>query len=86
MTSETIPPSGTPRTFEGAIAELESIVEHLQSPELSLDMALTLFRRGTELAAECETLLSGAELQVQQLTHAVREHLEEYRAEIEDEG
>lgn len=70
-------------TFEGAIAELERIVQRLQSPELSLDDAVALFRRGTELAQQCEALLAGAELQVQQLTAAVRERFEGYSAEEE---
>jgi exodeoxyribonuclease VII small subunit len=65
-------------TFEQALAELESVVERLQRPDLPLDEALALYRRGTELAARSERLLSAAELQVQQLTRAVQERFEEY--------
>jgi exodeoxyribonuclease VII small subunit len=72
-------------TFEQALAELESVVERLQRPDLPLDEALALYRRGTELAARSESLLSAAELQVQQLTRAVQERFEEYALEAESE-
>lgn len=65
--------------FEQAIAELETIVDRLQRPDVPLDEAVALFRRGTELAQQSEELLRGAELQVQQLTRAVRERLEGYQ-------
>ncbi len=68
-------------TFESALAELEKIVERLQRPELALDEAVTLFRRGTELAEVTEGLLGDAELQVQQLSQAVRERFAEYAAD-----
>jgi exodeoxyribonuclease VII small subunit len=72
-----------PRTFEKALAELEEIVEKLQQPDLPLDQAVSLYGRGTEIAAETELLLSSAELQVQELTQAVRERFVQYSA---DEG
>jgi len=71
--------------FEAALAELEQVVDRLQKPDLPLDEALALYRRGTELAQQTEALLSRAELQVQQLTQAVRERFEEYSVE-EDEA
>jgi exodeoxyribonuclease VII small subunit len=67
--------------FEQALAELEQVVERLQRPEIPLDEAVALFRRGTELAHATEELLSAAELQVQQLSHAVRERFVEYATE-----
>jgi exodeoxyribonuclease VII small subunit len=71
--------------FEQALAELERIVERLQKPDLPLDEAVSLYRKGTELAQVTESLLARAELQVQQLTDAVRERFVEYAAES-DEG
>lgn len=70
-------------SFEQALAELESVVEKLQRPDLPLDEAVTLYRRGTELAAQAEGLLSEAELQVQQLNQAVRERFGEYSSETD---
>ena len=67
--------------FEAAIAELESVVKQLQRPELPLDQAVALYRRGTELAQRSEDLLSAAELQVQKLTDAVQERFAEYTVE-----
>lgn len=67
--------------FEQALGEMEKVVERLQRPELPLDEAVALYRRGTELAELTESLLTEAELQVQQLSHAVRERFAEYAAE-----
>jgi exodeoxyribonuclease VII small subunit len=69
-----------PVRFEQALAELEAVVERLQRADVPLDEAVRLYRRGTELAQQTEALLSEAELQVQQLSHAVRERFEEYSA------
>jgi exodeoxyribonuclease VII small subunit len=76
-----------PISFERALSELEKVVERLQQPDVPLEEAISLYRRGTELAEQSEALLSAAELQVQQLTHAVRERFIEYAAqESEDEA
>ena len=66
--------------FEQALAKLEEVVEKLQQPDIPLEQAVALYRRGTELAAQTEALLSSAELQVQELTRAVRERFAEYSA------
>jgi exodeoxyribonuclease VII small subunit len=68
-------------TFEEALRKLEDIVEKLQHPDLPLDEAVSLYRQGTELAQHSEELLSNAELQVQQLTHAVQERFAGYATE-----
>lgn len=75
-----------PATFEQALAELESVVEQLQRPDVPLDRAVALYRRGTELAQQTEDLLAGAELQVQELTQAVRERFVQYSAAISTEA
>ena len=72
-------------SFEQALKELETIVEQLQRSEVPLEEAVALYQRATELAQTTEEMLAGAELQVQQLTEAVREHLIEYSAEDVDE-
>jgi exodeoxyribonuclease VII small subunit len=55
-------------SFETAYAELETIIEKLESGELSLDDSVTLFERGRKLSDHCQTLLDKAELRVNQLT------------------
>jgi exodeoxyribonuclease VII small subunit len=59
--------SSTELTFEQAFAQLEEIVEKLESTELSLDESVALFERGQTLAAQCAKLLDAAELKVKQL-------------------
>lgn len=76
----------TEPTFEHSLAELEKIVERLQRPDVPLDEAVALYRKGTELAQQSEAQLSAAELQVQQLTRAVQERFAEYAAEEAEEG
>ena len=53
--------------FEKALDELESIVEDLESGDLSLEDSLKCFEKGIKLARKCQEQLSKAELQVQKL-------------------
>ena len=53
--------------FEKALDELESIVEGLESGDLSLEDSLKSFEKGIKLARKCQEQLSKAELQVQKL-------------------
>jgi exodeoxyribonuclease VII small subunit len=72
-------------SFEQALTELERVVERLQQPDVPLDEAVALYRRGTRLAEQSETLLSQAELQIQQLTQAVKERFTEYSLDEDSE-
>ena len=72
-------------SFEQALAELERVVERLQQSDVPLDEAIALYRRGTLLAEQSETMLSQAELQVQQLTQAVKERVTEYAVDEDEE-
>ena len=53
--------------FEKALEELESIVEDLESGDLSLENSLNSIEKGIKLARQCQEKLSQAELQVQKL-------------------
>jgi len=53
--------------FEEALQKLETIVEDLESGELSLENSLKSFEKGIKLARQCQEKLSKAELQVQKL-------------------
>jgi len=55
-------------TYEDAFAELESVVESLESEQRPLDEAITLYERGQTLAKYCATLLEKAELKIRQLS------------------
>ena len=54
-------------TFEQALAELEKIVDRMESGELSLEQALATHKRGLELARHCQQRLEAAREQVKVL-------------------
>jgi len=56
--------------FEKALAELESLVEQLESGDLNLDQSLKQFKRGVELTRHCQGVLEQAQQTVEQLIHA----------------
>ncbi len=53
--------------FEAALAELEKIVEKMESGEQSLEDALKSFQRGIELTRLCQQGLKDAEQKVEKL-------------------
>lgn len=55
-------------SYEQAFAELEDIVNGLESDQKTLDEAMQLFERGQALAQHCTNLLDQAELRVRQLS------------------
>lgn len=57
-----------PLNFEAALAELEQLVERMETGELSLEASLQAFERGVALTRECQKALKDAELRVAALT------------------
>lgn len=53
--------------FEEALQKLESIVEAMESGQLTLEQLLARFEEGARLARVCQTRLDAAEVRVQQL-------------------
>ncbi len=53
--------------FEKSLAELEALVERMESGELSLEESMKQFERGIQLTRACQQQLKQAELKVQQL-------------------
>ncbi|MDN3234335.1 exodeoxyribonuclease VII small subunit [Pseudomonas luteola] len=51
--------------FEHSLAELQTLVERLESGELSLEESLGAFEQGIRLTRECQSALSQAEQKVQ---------------------
>lgn len=58
----------TEPSFEDALSELETIVERMESGELSLEDSLTAFERGTALSKRCQQALDAAEKRIEVLT------------------
>jgi exodeoxyribonuclease VII small subunit len=54
--------------FEQSLAELEALVERMESGELSLDESLHAFERGIALTRTCQRALQAAEQRVEILT------------------
>ena len=72
-------------SFEKALAELEKIVERMESGDLSLEQALATHKRGLELARFCQQRLEAAQQQVKVLEGEVLKPLE-LRARAENGG
>ena len=54
-------------SFEQALAELEQIVQKLESGRAQLDESITLYTRGTALKAHCEAKLKSAQAQIERI-------------------
>lgn len=54
-------------SFEDALAQLEAIVESMESGEVPLADLLARFEQGTKLLKVCEARLKDAELKIEQL-------------------
>ena len=54
----------TIKDFEGAIAELETIVKKLEEGDLALEKSLELYERGVQLSRFCHTRLEEAEKRI----------------------
>ena len=53
--------------FENALAELESIVQKMESGDLTLEESLQAFEQGVKLTKECQKALKSAEQKVNKL-------------------
>ena len=65
------PSDATPKTFETALAELETIVATMEAGQLPLADALAAYKRGAELLQYCQGALKDAQQQVQILEKGV---------------
>ena len=57
----------TPKNFETALAELDQLVEKMESGQLPLEESLSAYQRGTELLKFCEAVLKDAEQKIKVL-------------------
>jgi exodeoxyribonuclease VII small subunit len=58
----------TIKDFEGAIAELESVVKKLEDGDMALEQSLALYERGVQLSRFCHARLEEAERRIDVLT------------------
>ena len=54
--------------FETALAELEDIVEKLESGKVDLESSIAIYERGEALKKLCEGLLKDAEARIEKIT------------------
>jgi exodeoxyribonuclease VII small subunit len=72
----------TSRDFEKSMNELETLVEAMESGELSLQESLEYFERGIKQIRNCQKLLDEAEQKVKILTsESSGEQLQEFEPE-----
>jgi exodeoxyribonuclease VII small subunit len=55
-------------SFETALAELENIVEKLESGKVDLEASIAIYERGEALKKHCEHLLKDAEARIEKIT------------------
>ncbi len=68
-----------PADFESAFAELETLLNNMESGELSLAQSLTAYKRGDVLLGYCQKTLSHAEQEIQLLNE--KQMLETFKPE-----
>ena len=54
-------------SFEQALAELEAIVQELESGHAPLEQSIEMYERGARLKAHCEARLEAARLKVEKI-------------------
>lgn len=69
--------SGKKKNFEKELVELETLVDKLESEELSLDDSLQFFEDGIKAYKSCKKYLATAEKKIKILTEELNE--EEYK-------
>ena len=60
-------PPSPPASYELALAELDQLVQRIESGQMPLDQLLDSYRRGSELLAWCRQRLQAVEEQVKLL-------------------
>ncbi len=65
--TKSVPGGKLPATYEAALAELESLVQNLESGQVPLDELLAGYQRGAALLALCKDKLSAVEEQIKLL-------------------
>ncbi len=54
-------------SFEQAVAELEELIERIESGQVGLEECLTQYERGMKLIARCQSVLGAAQKRIAEL-------------------
>ena len=79
-----MPEKQNKNTFEQNIAELENIVELLESGDATLDNSLKMYEKGVALIRECHQVLNGAQRKLEILS-GLDENGDEITQPMDDE-
>ena len=55
-------------SFEQALAELESIVDRLETGDVALEESIEIYQRGAQLRAYCDEKLKSAQARIEKIT------------------
>jgi len=66
-TEQTLPDDIAAMSFEAALAELESVVQKLESGQVSLEDSIDSYTRGTQLKQHCEARLADAQARIEKV-------------------
>jgi exodeoxyribonuclease VII small subunit len=55
-------------SFEQALAELESIVDRLETGDVALEESIDIYQRGAQLRAYCDEKLKTAQARIEKIT------------------
>jgi exodeoxyribonuclease VII small subunit len=72
-----------PKNFEAAMAELDLLVEKMESGQLPLEESLSAYQRGAELIKYCEKVLSDAQQRIQVLDGGTGGNLKDFQQDAE---
>ena len=64
---QTLPEDIAAMSFEAALQELESVVQKLESGQVSLEDSIDMYTLGTQLKQHCEARLSDAQARIEKV-------------------
>jgi exodeoxyribonuclease VII small subunit len=67
------------KDFEQQLSELETLVEHMENGDISLEDSLKSFEQGIKLARSCQKSLQQAELKVKMLLSDEKSELVDFK-------
>ena len=67
MTANKIPADIRKMSFEAALAEMEDIVQRLESGQVKLDEAIDAYTRGAHLKEHCQAKLKEAQFRIDKI-------------------
>lgn len=73
-------------SYEDAVAQVEAIVEKIESGELGLEASVAEYERAATLLKRCREVLKKAELRVTELSKQMAQADAEPKADPEDDG